>query len=269
VVTKRSWRSRQRWTSAAARRLLQLADNAKSIEEAAEKVVGKFLEGVGTAPTDLETLATRLNIEAFAEADMPFSGELRRDGAGFTIVYSRFLSPARRRFTIAHEMGHAIFEGTGPNCPRQGAELERLCDLLAAEILMPRQVFLQHAIGKPSVGQIMDLARRFQTSISSTARRYAELRNLTVFQVEDGEVLWSVGVVRKGAVNQLHPPLARAVADSIATRRHSDELLYYPAMRWHGEWKLEGIPVGQGAGLFILRPFPPTVARLETSAKSP
>ena len=41
--------------------------------------------------------------------------------------------------------GPRLFRNYGPNCPRFGEELERICDMLATEILMPKDIFLQRA----------------------------------------------------------------------------------------------------------------------------
>ena len=94
------------------------------------------------------------------------------------VVYSTHLGGARRRFTIAHELAHAVFEKSGPNCPRSGKELERLCDMLAAEFLMPREVFLRQSGSSATLSweRIGDLADLFQTSLSASS---LEVRRLT------------------------------------------------------------------------------------------
>lgn len=239
------------WKSAAARRLLDIAGNPSTVEDAVKIVANWVLQGVSCPPTDLDGIRSRLDISGFYPEDMSVSGELRREGKGFKIVYSSSLSPERRRFTIAHEMGHAIFEASGRNCPRTGTELERLCDLLATEILMPTHIFLSRLGGRLSLQKIFELARTFKTSLSATAIRCSELRRISVFEVENGDVLWSRGVVRK-LESALKPAIDRALAGGTV-----DEILYMSKEAWTGEWQIEGTPIGRGnRALFLLQPVP-------------
>jgi Zn-dependent peptidase ImmA (M78 family) len=176
---------------------MHIAGNAPSVEAAVKIVTSWVLNDVACPPTDLEAISSRLDIVGFDSEELPGSGELRRDGKGFKVVYSSSLSPERQRFTIAHEMGHAIFEASGPNCPRSGVELERICDLLATEILMPTGIFLKLLGEKLSLRKVFELAKTFKTSLSATAIRCAELRRVSVFEMANESVLWSRGVVRR------------------------------------------------------------------------
>ena len=129
------------WKSAASRRLLKLADNPASVKQAIEILANRYLAGLSYPPTDLKAISDRLNVKEFRKEEFLGSGELRRDREGLVIVYSPYLSLERRRFTIAHEMAHALFETSGPRFPRYGRELERLCNMFATEILMPKEAF--------------------------------------------------------------------------------------------------------------------------------
>lgn len=191
------WRKR-RWTSAAARRIIEQSRSATTVEEAIHVTALRLLDGVSCPPTDLDVLKDRLNVKSVeAIPRLPMSGELRKRDDGFVIVYSSSLSPARRRFTIAHELGHAVFESTGPNCPRHGRELERICDLLAAELLMPREMFVARAGKSLHPGQVLGLAREFGTSVMATALRCQQLVGASIFQVERERVSWGYGAIRQ------------------------------------------------------------------------
>src|SRR5580704_14110342 len=113
------------------------------MEAAVQIVIGRFLDRLDCPPTDLNAVAARLSVTRITYEDLPFPGELRRNSQGFEIACSSYLSASRRRFTVAHELAHVIFETTGPNCPTRGRELERLCDMLASEILMPQNEFMK------------------------------------------------------------------------------------------------------------------------------
>ena len=103
----------------------------------------------------------------------------------------------RRRFTIAHEFGHAVFEQTGPNCPRHGVELEKICDMLASEFLMPSEVFRTRLNLSIHPTEIFRLAREFGTSIAATSVRCTQLLGVSVFQVNDAEFEWGFGAIRR------------------------------------------------------------------------
>jgi IrrE N-terminal-like domain len=188
----------KRWTSAAAQRISQLAGNSRNIEQAVVLVAQNLLNGIQCPPTDLEMLKDRVHVEAVKSVrGLPIAGELRREGRVLRVVYSDSLSPGRRRFTIAHELGHAVFEGTGASSPRYGRELERICDMLATEFLMPRAVFTNHVGKRVAPEQIYQLARDFQTSVMATALRCQQLLGISIFQVENAQVAWGYGQVRR------------------------------------------------------------------------
>ena len=143
-------------------------------------------------------LKDRVNVTAVeAMARLPISGELRKGDDGLVIVYSSSLSPGRRRFTIAHELGHAVLERTGPSCPRFGRELEEICNLLAAEFLMPRELFVARTGGHPDPRRVLGLARDFGTSVMATALRCQQLLGTSVFQIEEARFAWGYGAIRR------------------------------------------------------------------------
>ncbi len=92
----------------------------------------------------------------------------------------------RQRFSFAHEMGHLLLKSVGYSSrPTQGSqhreknsynEEERLCDQIAAEILMPRVAFTADAAEAGwSLSSLDLLARMYGTSIPATARRMVGL----------------------------------------------------------------------------------------------
>ena len=194
-----------KWKSAAARRLREMA-GVDRIDQAVPAVVDKLLAGISCPPTDLATLCARLKVrEVVDDDDIPVLGELRRENGAFRILCSVGQSSVRRRFTIAHELAHILFENSGPRAPRVGADLERLCDMLAAEILMPGTVFaaaLSQATFDTSL--VMRLASQFQTSLTATVLRCTEFRPLSVVCIHDGRRKWSRGPARIGDYQLQH-----------------------------------------------------------------
>jgi Zn-dependent peptidase ImmA (M78 family) len=117
-------------------------------------------------PTPVVALAKALNADVFESTQLPdsVSGFIARksDGAGYEIVVNAKHSTQRKRFTIAHEIAHLILHkakidsGEMPQdfikrpfvlARKKGAKIEaeekieKEADNLAADILMPENVF--------------------------------------------------------------------------------------------------------------------------------
>ena len=111
----------------------------------------------------------------------------------------------RRRFVIAHELGHLLL--------RHGSDILKLCDeqdLLqwamdqrsyeneanefAAELLMPEEFFRpQCQTGNPNLERIERLADDFQTSLTATAIRYTTFSTdrCAVVMSQNGQIRWN------------------------------------------------------------------------------
>jgi hypothetical protein len=111
-------------------------------------------------------------------------------------------SQSRKRFTLAHEIGHlVVFRSIGhANRPVNLGQIgcrthspdekdeERLCDILAAELVMPRTQFLQTMDeAGVSAATLPEIARRFGVSLQAAGRRVAQL-----IPYEIGIGLWSL-----------------------------------------------------------------------------
>jgi hypothetical protein len=250
VGRRKARRKTQPWTSAAARRIQEVAGTSDSVEDAVRVVATRTMSGIHCPPTDLDALATRLGITSVRSEDLPVSAELRRVNDGYEVVYSLHQPPTRRRFSIAHELAHVIFESTGPNPPRTGQELERLCDMIATEFLLPRDRFMEIAGPEPSLQQVFQLARLFEASLSTTAIRCCELGPGVSFEVEGQRVVWAKGA-NKGVAGEIDA----AVNEAIRGNWVNTEVLRFD--RGVGRmWRVEGAPLGQGGrAIFLLRPI--------------
>lgn len=114
---------------------------------------------------------------------VPLGPELR------IICNANVRSEGRKRFSIAHEIGHTFFsnvtdtyqmrttvdraEAYGDN---DVLALERLCDACAAELLMPAAVFAAHrAQFGGGASAIPELSRLFGVSLEAAALRYLDV----------------------------------------------------------------------------------------------
>ncbi len=137
--------------------------------------------GVVREPVDLRHVVSALNLELVAHADMPFSCEaaLEPRGDGHAIVLDGGISGSgerRRRFTIAHEIGHFVLhpelahpEPARPERSDQVTEAGRVedreADAFAAELLMPEHLVRQAA--REHGADVDRLADRFDVSRSA------------------------------------------------------------------------------------------------------
>ncbi len=234
------------WKSAAARRLLEMADKPPTVEEAVVIVSERLLDGIRCPPTDLEAIAPRLDVTCIRAEDVPFSGELRRDGTGFTVVYSSALSPGRRRFTVAHEMAHALFEDKRAELPTcwqgVGAALRQDCGRVAyATQGVPRMCWAGCFRWRG-----VRACRMFGLSLSATAIRCAELKGVSVFEVDGDAVTWGHGIVKRGPIQAVEYMVRHALIDALPLERRDH-------LGLHGEPRLEG---RMAAGVGPARPRP-------------
>ena len=114
-------------------------------------------------------------------------GRLLRENGRFVVEINSTLSRYDKRQTIAHELGHVLIEKDSllrvPNraeraqagCALKHSELETLCDVAAAELLIPLR-WLEEAVWKKHVSLtlVKMLADQTDTSVEAIAARLLE-----------------------------------------------------------------------------------------------
>ena len=201
-------RSRKEWRSAAAKTLTEqsgLQDPTVAVRLKSSDLV-KMLTG---PPFVLDCNAIREAVKISEIRYVPDSsthGRIFWRGEGYVIEIKSTLPSSRRAFTLAHEIAHTFFLQPGDNRSAERTDQvstrkfdddkeESLCDIAAAELLMPAIAFVDHTrrvplsdmalsinafLGRvceygPSARSILSLAKEFGTSVSATAKRFAEL----------------------------------------------------------------------------------------------
>lgn len=235
-------------------------DNAKTVQDAVRTVTTRLLDGVICPPTDLQEVAKRVGVVAIDVAELPYPGELREDRDGFRVVLAQGLPDGRRRFTIAHELAHAVFGQTGARWPRFGDELEEMCDMIAVEFLMPSDLFVEQLRTAPvSLDHVRALARTFQVSLLAAGKRCSEFQPVSVFEVNERKVTSGCQLIRRNTkLSDLVPDLMTGVADALSGKRVAREVEIYYRRNWHRRF-LEGMPTmtGKRALMLIRRELAP------------
>src|SRR5437016_1809148 len=101
----------ERWRSKAARAFLTRLGHT-DMRAAVRTLTAPLLDGIDSQPTDLHGIASRFGIPIVEEC-IGGSGALRRTPDGLQIVCNPEQRLPRRRFTIAHELGHVVIETSG------------------------------------------------------------------------------------------------------------------------------------------------------------
>jgi Zn-dependent peptidase ImmA (M78 family) len=138
--------------------------------------------GVSREPVSLRDVVSALNLEVVRVAGEPFASEaaLEQVGDGHQIVLRGATSEQRRRFTIAHEIGHFVLHPQRLAPERDGdpgnaswQRQEREADQFAAELLMPEDLVREAVVVHgPDAARLAD---RFGVS---RAAMQARLRRL-------------------------------------------------------------------------------------------
>jgi len=149
---------------------------------------------------DLAQIGERIGLRIEEVDAQAFEGSLVRalnGPKGIIAVKKTIREPTRKRFTIAHEIGHYIIPShrTLENVCTTGMVETWLENLLkpeseanefAVELLLPaRHVRGPLRLGDPSVDTIARVANQFETSLTATALRFIDLTDLAC------AVVWS------------------------------------------------------------------------------
>ena len=137
--------------------------------------------GVSREPVSLRDVISALNLELVQNTREPFACEAALEplGDGHAIVLQGGGDERRRRFTIAHEIGHFVLHPQRRRSERgglvneAGRVLEREADLFAAELLMPEDL-VREAVREHGV-DARRLADRFEVSQRAMQTRLQRL----------------------------------------------------------------------------------------------
>ncbi|TDR45686.1 uncharacterized protein DUF955 [Tahibacter aquaticus] len=160
----------------------------------------KLVAGISSAPVDVIALASAHNMEV-KESDQLAEGEAGntfRKGAKTFIVVNKNDDPFRRRFTVLHELAHHVLDlpsNHGATIPASELERfsgrppeEKLCDVFAAECLVPTHLIRSLAATAPfCVDTVQRLSAHFQASRPCVASSYVRAsRELIAYVFAEG-----------------------------------------------------------------------------------
>lgn len=156
------------------------------------------------ADSSIEDLAMAMGILVVdARLDSSVARLVRKGKNGLVRVSDNVGSRARRKFAIAHEIGHFVMHEKVNQllaCTNddllvgyKSSPFEIEASIFAGALLMPKQSFREMAGGRaPKTRVISELSSQFETTLTSTAIRYVETSSdYCVFVVsEKGKIRW-------------------------------------------------------------------------------
>ena len=178
------------WTHPSVKALLQESgahDPYSAMEDRARGLTLSALEqGWKGPPYDPFYLADVLGIETVARQDLEDARLVPVAGGKARIEFNPNRRPARIRFSVAHELGHFLLSdfaeqirfrnrSHGEPGGSDDWQLESVCNVAAAELLMPAGAFPLADTGDLSLPHLLDLRKPFGVSTEALLRRVVKL----------------------------------------------------------------------------------------------
>ena len=186
--TKRS--GEPNWTHPSVLTLGESDPISEIVTRARSAVLQAIENGWSGPPYNPFTLAEMRGVKLLP-TDEVIDARTRSDSKGrFTIDYNPHRAAARMRYSIAHEIGHTLFpdcaaatrnRATHQEMKEDDWQLESLCNIAAAEILMPFGTLQEELSMRPGVGLVLDLRRKYAASCEAVVNRLIRLSTYPCF----------------------------------------------------------------------------------------
>lgn len=156
-------------------------------------------------------------------------GSLTRTQAGYIVRVNPFSPKTRQRFTMAHELGHIVFDrlvGVGPAVRYRAPQLsinftdeERFCDAFAAELLMPRTACADLSDWtRISLDSIYQHSLLFDVSFTAMCKRVVDqgLADGVIVRFERDEIKWRVAWRAVNPMTRGFVPVGKSIPEGSA-----------------------------------------------------
>ncbi len=170
------------WTNRSVVKFARGRDPLDTIILAARDIVLDAIEaGWSGPPFDPVQLADRLRIPVIPRDDVPDARLIRSSSGEVCIEFNPNQVPARARFSVAHELAHTLFPDHAERVRMRGPskqddwQLELLCNMAAAEILMPVGMGVRIEDEPIDMENLILLRKRFGVSTEAMLLRMVKL----------------------------------------------------------------------------------------------
>lgn len=173
------------WTNKSVLRLAGKRDPEEVVVEKAQAMaLAAMSEGWEGPPYDPFELAGKLGISIVARDDL-YDARIRTRAGKLIIEYNPSRPRSRVRYSVAHELAHALFDDVGDEVRHRAPteaidtsdnwQLEMLCNIAAGELLMPAGTFRDLTTEALDIEHLMDLRRAYDVSTEALLLRVAKL----------------------------------------------------------------------------------------------
>lgn len=204
------------WTNRSVRALTRDPDPVQyMISLARQKTIEALDRGWLGPPFDPIALAELLGIEVAANSDVRDARTIPATRGRARIEFNPNRPRGRMRYSIAHEIAHTFFPDVGERIRNRAAhaelqgddwQLEALCNIAAAELLMPYGALTTQRPQGLTTETILELRRRFDVSTEALVIRLAE--------TSDGRIAAFCASPAKAAVEDTHYRLDYVIGSS-------------------------------------------------------
>ena len=180
-----------KWTNISVKGLSGDDDPIDKIQELTKKIILESTDsGIKGPPYDPFEIGRFLGIEIMPKHDISDARTVPLSNDKFLIEYNPSKSRGRIRFSIAHELSHTLF----PDCAREIRnreksktighdrwQLEMLCNIGASEFLMPIGSFPNLSNTDISIGNFLNLRKKYDVSCEALFLRAVKLTEVPCF----------------------------------------------------------------------------------------
>lgn len=179
-----------RWTNPSVLRFAAGADPVLAIIRRARSVVAEALDdGWSGPPYDPIELARRLGVRVAGSDDVHDARTVADDDGRLRIEFNPSRPRARIRYSIAHELAHTLFPDCAEHVRNRAAyheltrdewQLEAMCNIAAAEFVMPLGSFEELRSESLGIDDLLALRTRLEVSMEALLLRVVRLATAPV-----------------------------------------------------------------------------------------
>ena len=184
--------SRRKWRNPSVRRFSESGDPIQEMVSRANSTVLMAYQDNLATPSEIDpfVLADLLRIRVVPREDIPDARTIPLSSGRLQIEFNPRKPKARVRFSIAHEIAHSLLPDCHERVRNRAAradfrendwELEMLCNIGAAELLMPIASFPELKEEQLGIDHLMQLRRKYEVSSEALLLRVAALTDHPCF----------------------------------------------------------------------------------------
>lgn len=175
------------WSNDSVRRFMEIAKTKTPIEEIRRKAkdfaLSALEKGWSGPPFDPFQLANLMGVDLFPNERIPDARLVPLGKKDFRIEYNPLQNANRINFSIFHEIGHTFFpdytekiRNRETQTSASNWELEMLCNIAAAELLLPYSSFSAIVNSNPvNFDTVKEISTQFNASLESILLKYTEV----------------------------------------------------------------------------------------------